>query len=154
MRKLRIGFSLYGLIITALQALPNVIWALFPPAVNRLAGNASSVPFIEYGEHILGAAIVILLLFLVRRGKERRMPKGKAAAAAYAAIGLYWVCWMLYFCAVQPLPIIYAMCALPPVAFFCAGIAERVYPVSAVSAAFFAFHLLVALENYPVGRGG
>ena len=52
MKKLRIGFSLYGLPIALLQALPNIVWALFPPAVNTLEGNASSIPFIEYGEHI------------------------------------------------------------------------------------------------------
>ena len=47
MKDLHTGFCLYGLIITALQAIPNIIWALFPPAVNSLEGNASSVPFIE-----------------------------------------------------------------------------------------------------------
>ena len=154
MKNLRVGFSLYGLIIVSLQAFPNIIWALFPPMVNALAGNASSVPFIEYGEHILGVAIVILLLFLVRRGEEKHIPKGKAAAVAYVAIGLYWVAWILYFCAVQPIPMLYAMVALPPIAFFCAGIAERVYPISVVSAVFFVFHLLVALENYPIGVRG
>lgn len=150
MKNLRIGFSLYGLIIAALQILPNIVWALFPPKVNSLEGNASSVPFIEYGEHILGVAIIILLLFLVRRGQEKSLPKNKSAIVGYAAIGLYWVCWILYFCSVQPLPVIYAMVVLPPLAFFCAGIAEKVYPISAVSAAFVVFHLLVALENFPL----
>jgi len=84
MKNLRIGLSLYGLIIVALQALPNIVWALFPPSINALTGNASSVPVIEYGEHILGVAIVILLLFLVQRGQEKRLPKSKTAIAAYA----------------------------------------------------------------------
>jgi len=151
MKNLRIGLSLYGLIIVVLQALPNIIWALFPPSVNSLEGNASSVLVIEYGEHILGVAIVIMLLFLVRRGQEKTLPKGMTAIAAYAAIGLYWICWILYFCAVQPLPIIYAMVVLPPIAFFCAGVAERIYPISGISAVFLVFHLLVTLENFPVG---
>jgi len=150
MKKLRIGFSMYGLIIVALQSLPNIAWALFPPSVNALEGNTSSVPIIEYGEHILGVAIVILLLFMVQRGQEKRLPKNKTAIAAYAAIGLYWVCWVLYFCMVQPLPVIYAMVLLPPFAFFCAGIAEKVYPISAASIIFLLFHLLVALENFPI----
>jgi hypothetical protein len=150
MKNLRIGFSLYGLIIVVLQALPNIVWALFPPAVNILEGNASSVPFIEYGEHILGVAIVILLLFLVQRGHEKALPKNKAAIAAYAAIGLYWLCWVLYFCFVQPLPVIYAMVVLPPIAFFCASVAENVYPISVVSTVFLVFHLLVVMENLPI----
>ncbi|MBS3977937.1 MAG: hypothetical protein KGZ75_14635 [Syntrophomonadaceae bacterium] len=151
MTNLRIGFSLYGLIIVVLQALPNIVWALFPPSVNSLKDNASSVPVIEYGEHILGVSIVILLLFLVQRGQEKRLPKSKTAIAAYTAIGMYWICWLLYFYTVQPLSVIYAMVILPPIAFFCAGVAEKVYPISAVSIVFLVFHLLVALENFPIG---
>jgi len=150
MKKMRIGFSLYGLIIALLQALPNIIWALFPPAVNSLEGNASSVPFIEYGEHVLGVAIVVLLVLLVRRGSEKTIPRNGFAITAFAAIALYWLCWVLYFCAVQPLPVIYAMVVLPPIAFFCAGIAEKVYPISALSVVFLGFHLAVAMENFPI----
>ena len=150
MKNLRIGFSLYGLIIVLLQLLPNIIWVLFPPAVNSLDGNASTIPFIEYGEHILGVIIVILLLFLTVRGNEKNIPRNKSAAISFTAIGLYWLCWIFYFCAIQPLPVIYAMVALPPIAFFCAGAAEKVYPISAASAIFLAFHLLVALENFPI----
>jgi hypothetical protein len=150
MKNLRIGFSLYGLIIAVLQLIPNIIWALFPPAVNTLEGNASSIPFIEYGEHILGVAIVILLTFLVCKGQEKIIPKGGFAIAGFAAIALYWLCWILYFCSVQTLPVIYAMVILPPIAFFCAGIAEKVYPISAVSVVLLAFHLTTALENFPI----
>jgi hypothetical protein len=150
MKNLRVGFSLYGLVIVVLQALPNVIWALFPPAVNSLEGNASAVPFIEYGEHILGIAIEILLIFLVVRGRELIIPKNRFAIIALTAIALYWLCWALYFCAVQPLPIIYAMVVLPPIAFFCAGAAEKVYPICVVSALFVCFHLAVAWENFPI----
>jgi hypothetical protein len=150
MKNLRIGFSLYGLLIVALQSFPNIIWVLFPPTINSLEGNASSMPIIEYGEHILGVSIVILLIFLVRRRQEKVIPKGRAAIAVYITIALYWFCWVLYFCTIQTLPVIYAMVVLPPVAFFCAGLAEKVYPISAVSAVFIIFHVLVALENFPI----
>jgi len=152
MKNLRIGFSLYGLIIALLQALPNIAWTLFPPAKNTLDGNASSIPFLEYGEHILRVAIVVLLLFLVRKGQEKSIPRNGFAIAGFIAIALYWLCWVLYFCSVQSLPVIYAMVILPPVAFFCAGVAEKVHPISAASAAFLGFHLAVALENFPVFR--
>lgn len=150
MKNLRIGFSLYGAIIVAMQTLPNIVWALFPPSPNALSGNASKVLFIEYGEHILGVAIVILLLFLVCRGRERIIPRSKLAYVSFAAIAIYWFCWVLYYCAVQALPVIYAMVILPPVAFFCAGAASKVYPISVISAVFLVFHLAVAAENFPI----
>ena len=151
MKDLRIRFSLYGALIVALQSLPNIIWALFPPAVNRLEGNASSIPFIEYGEHILGVAIVILLLFLVNKTVANRIHRNHTAIAGFIAITLYWLCWALCFSRIQPNAVLYAMVILPPVAFFCAGLAEKVWPISAASAVFLVFHMAVALENYPIG---
>lgn len=120
LKNLCVRFSVFGCMIVALQLLPNIVWALFPPAVNRLEGDASSVPFLEYGEHILGVAIVILLLFLVNGAVPNKVHRGAPAI-------------------------------LPPFAFFSAGLAEKVYPVSAASALFLVFHLLVTLENFPIG---
>lgn len=150
MKKIKIGFSLYGLLIVALQSLPNIVWVLWPPASNALEDNASSVPFIEYGEHILGVSVVVLLLFLVNRTRTSKIPHGKWTAAGFIAIALYWLCWVLYFAGIQPVPVICAMVILPPAAFFCAGTAEKIWPIPAASTAFLAFHLLVALENFPL----
>ena len=150
LKNLRVRFSVFGCMIAALQMLPNIVWALFPPAVNRLEGNASSVPFLEYGEHILGVAIVVLLLFLVNGTVPNRIHRNAPAAFAYLAIVFYWFCWALYFCGIQPDAVIYAMVILPPAAFFSAGLAKKVYPISAASALFLVFHMLVALENFPI----
>ena len=144
-------FSLFGALIVAAQALPNILWALFPPAINRLEGNASSAAFIEYGEHVLGVAIVILLLFLENKRQPRKFPNDRWTITAYTAIMFYWLCWALYFTGVQPDFVIYAMVILPPVAFFSVGMAKKVWPVSIASAAFVIFHLLVAMENFPLG---
>jgi hypothetical protein len=119
--------------------------------LNRLAGNVSSVPFIEYGEHVLGVAIVIGLLFLVNRTQTQVIPRGRLTLAVFASIAMYWFCWIFYFCGIQPDSVIYAMVVLPPIAFFCAGSAQKVGLISAASVLFVAFHLMVALENFPIG---
>jgi hypothetical protein len=150
MRNISLGFSPYGLLIVVLQALPNVLWALRPPNPNPLGSNQSSLLFIEYGEHILGVTTVILLVFLVNKTQAAKIPRGRWAAAGFIALALYWLCWGLYFAGLQSNPIIYAMVILPPVAFFSAGLAADIWPVSAVSAVFLVFHLLVALENFPL----
>ena len=149
-KTLRIRFSAYGFLIALLQSLPNIIWALWPPTPNALEGNASSVMFVEYGEHILGVAIVVLLVFLVNKKQKRGIPGNRWAVSGFVAIALYWLCWMMYFTGVQPYPVIYAMVVLPPIAFFCAGVAEKVLPISIASIFFFIFHLFVALENFPI----
>jgi hypothetical protein len=150
--KLTFRFSLFGALIVALQSLPNILWAVFPPGVNRLAGNASSSAFIEYGEHILGVLIVVMLLFLANKTQPNQLPRGGWAAAAYAAIAVYWCCWALYFAGVQPNWVIYAMVVFPPISFFSAGMAEKVWPIPVASGIFLLFHLLVALENFPIAK--
>jgi hypothetical protein len=91
-----------------------------------------------------------MLIFLVQRGEEKTFPKNKFAILSYIIIGLYWTCWILYFCNIQPLPIIYLMVILPPIAFFFTGMAEKVYPISIVSIIFLLFHMLVVIENFPI----
>jgi len=150
MKNLRLGFSLYGVIIAVLQMIPNIVWALFPPSKNRLEGNVSSNMIIEYGEHILGVSIIILLIFLVVKGQEFKLPKNKWSHLSYIGIGIYWICWILYFMHIQYLPIIYLMVVIPPLAFLFAGLAEKVYPISIISLVFLFFHLSVALENFPI----
>jgi len=151
MKNLRLRFSPYGFVIVALQSLPNILWALAPPTPNALEGNASSIPFIEFGEHFLGVLTVIMLLFLVNKLQARTIPMNGWTITSFVAIALYWLCWALYFAGIQPNLLLYAMCVLPPVAFFSAGIAGKVWPISAASVIFLAFHLAVAFENYPIG---
>jgi len=151
MKNLRLGFSFYGLIIVVLQLMPNIICVLFPPELNSLEGTSSSTPFIEYGEHILQVTIVILLVFLVNKTQERRIPRGLSTNVSFSAVALYWLCWVLYFSSIQPLLIIYAMVILPPVAFFSAGAAQKIYPISGASVLLLVFHLTVAFENFPIG---
>ena len=149
MKNLRVRFSPYGFLIVLLQALPNIAWVLYPPTPNALAGNVSSIALVEYGEHILGVLIVVLLLFLVNQA-QTRVPRSAWAIAGFICIALYWGCWALYFAGIQPKPLIYAMVLLPPVAFFSVGVAEKVWPIPVASALFLLFHLAVALENYPL----
>ena len=149
-KALAFRFSPFGALLVAAQSLPNVLWALFPPDLNRLDGNASSILFIEYGEHILGVAIVILMVLLVNTARTEKLLSGWAIAA-YAVVALYWVCWVFYFAEIQPNLVIYAMVVLPPVAFALAGINKGVWPISLAAALFLVFHLLVALENFPLG---
>ncbi|HBG10338.1 MAG: hypothetical protein ACOX46_12120 [Limnochordia bacterium] len=150
-RRVRVGFSRFGFLVVVLQALPNVLWALFPPAQNVLSRNSSEIVVLEYGEHILGVSIVIMLLFLVSREQvEAALPKGIPAVLSLAAIALYWAGWACYYAGVQNDFIVYSLVVLPPLSFFCAGLAKRVAVISVTSLIFLVFHCAVTLENFPL----
>lgn len=150
MNGVRLGFSRFGFLVAALQLLPNMIWVLFPPDPNILTTNASPKPFLEYGEHILGVAIIIMLLFLVGKNDDELMPRGRSAAFAFGAILLYWFFWVLYYAGMQGNVVLYSMVVLPPIAFFLAGLAKKVSIISITALLFVVFHVLVTLENFPL----
>jgi hypothetical protein len=149
-KNLKIRFSIFGTIIAAAELLPNIIWAIFPPVLNRLSGNSSDNMFLEIGEHVLGVSIVILLVFLKNVSVKKKIPVNIYSLVSFSALLGYWICWLLYFCGIQNNAVIYLMVVLPPISFFFAGIAEKVYPISIVAAAFIVFHILVTMENFPI----
>jgi len=46
--------------------------------------------------------------------------------------------------------IIYSLVILPPAAFFFAGLAKRVLPITIASLVFLVFHFAVTLESFPL----
>ncbi|HKM43433.1 MAG TPA: hypothetical protein VJZ70_05530 [Limnochordia bacterium] len=150
MKSIRLGFSKFGFLVAFLQLLPNIVWVLFPPEPNILTANASLKPFLEYGEHVLGISIVIMLMFLVGGNDQRLIPRGKPTTLALGAILLYWVGWILYYAGMQGNVVIYSMVVLPPVAFFFAGWAKKTPAISIAAMLFVVFHVLVTLENFPL----
>lgn len=150
MKDIRLGFSRFGFLVASLQLLPNIIWVLFPPDPDVLTNNSSVFPLLEYSEHILGTSIVLMLLFLVGEGDHKLIPKGKQAIGSFAAIVLYWICWILYYAGLQCNVVIYSMVVLPPIAFFLAGMAKKVPIISIAASLFVIFHVLVTLENFPL----
>lgn len=150
LRNVRIGFSKFGFMVAALQLLPNVFWVLFPPAQNVLTANSSTVPVLEYGEHILGISIVIFLVFLVPRQEGAPVFGRFTAKLSLAAIALCWLGWVLYYIGIEHNALIYAMVVLPPIAFFLAGLAQRIRLISVLSLVFLVFHFAVTLENFPL----
>lgn len=115
LRHVTLGFSKFGFLVAVLQLLPNVLWVLFPPAQDPLAGSRSSLPGLEFGEHVLGIALVVMLIFLVsRRESEPLIPAGLCGKVSLGAIALYWLGWACYFLGWQSSFIIYSLVILPP----------------------------------------
>lgn len=53
---LKIRFHLFGLILYCLQALPNLLWLIFPPANDPLAYNYSPYAWLNALEFLSGSA--------------------------------------------------------------------------------------------------
>lgn len=95
--------------------------------------------------------MVVMLLFLVNKTQTQSIPHGGWMVASFLSIALYWLCWVVYFAGTQPTPMIYAMVILPPVAFLCAGAAEKIWPIPLTSAVFLVFHRKFLISSTPAG---
>lgn len=71
MKNYVLGFSLMGLILYALQLLPNIIWMLAPPANNVLTENSSAYPILNIIEQVFGIMTVALLILLINKSGGR-----------------------------------------------------------------------------------
>ena len=94
-----ITFSLAGLLLYALQLLPNIIWLAIPPANNVLKHNSSPHAVLNLVEQVFGIATVALLIIVINRpGTEGRNSAWLLISAVvflagyYAAWGAAWGC--------------------------------------------------------------
>lgn len=113
-QKYRFVFSVWGMAAFLLVMVPNILWAIFPPQTDPLAGNSSGVPFLNV---LMSASqwIMVAMLIFLKSNKESKS-KGLMITAGGCLL-TYWFFWILYYlgCAA---PIIFVSLAVFPCAFF------------------------------------
>ena len=141
------GFSPTGLLLYALQLLPNILWMLRPPANNVLARNRSSRPILNFIEAVFGIATVILLIFLKTMDGARESPV--YIGSAFLFLAGYYVAWFFYYRGVvAPWLIIIGMAAMPPLYFIFVGLWMKNYFVLIPCVIFGIAHVTITCSNY------
>ena len=146
-KKYRFGFSLAGLLLYALQLLPNILWMLAPPANNLLAKNSSPYPILNILEQVFGVATVALLILLINKGRGRN-PKLFVGLAILFLAG-YYLSWILYYQGVvSPWLLIIGIAAMPPLYFFFSGLWLKNYIVLIPCTIFGVIHIAITCSSY------
>ncbi|MFC3749581.1 hypothetical protein [Paenibacillus sp. GCM10012306] len=147
MKNYVLGFSLTGLLLYALQLLPNIVWMLSPPANNVLTKNSSVYPILNITEQVFGIMTVALLILLINKSSERN-------SAIYLGLALlfligYYIAWVLYYNGVvAPWLLIIGIAAMPPLYFFFVGLWMKNYVVLIPSVIFGIAHIVITSSNY------
>ena len=147
MKAYKLGFSGTGLILYALQLLPNILWLLMPPANDVLAENSSPYPAVNGIEGVFGILTVALLILLVNRdgGKNGR----RFAVLAGLFLAGYYIAWIFYYQGVTaPWLLIIGIAAMPPLYFFFAGLWMKNYIVLVPCVIFGVTHIAITSANY------
>ena len=110
-----IAFSLTGLLLYALQLLPNIIWLATPPANDVLKYNSSPHAALNLVEQVFGIATVALLIIVITRaGTEGRNSSALLVCAAVSLVG-YYAAWVLYYRGkVSSWLLVVGIAAMPP----------------------------------------
>ncbi|AWB42966.1 hypothetical protein DCC85_01125 [Paenibacillus sp. CAA11] len=140
-------FSLLGLLVYALQLLPNIIWKLAPPANNVLTKNSSPYNILNIIEGLFGMITVILMIVLISKGE------GKSSSLyiwlAIIFLAAYYISWIFYYSGVvSPWLLILGIAAMPPLYFFFAGLWMRNYVLLVPCAIFGVVHILITCSTY------
>jgi hypothetical protein len=92
-----IAFSLAGLLLYALQLLPNIIWLAMPPASDVLKHNSSSHAAVNLVEQVFGIATVALLIIVITRAGTEGTNSSWLLLCAAVLLAGYYAAWVLYY---------------------------------------------------------
>lgn len=141
------GFSLMGLILYALQLLPNIIWMLAPPINNVLMKNSSAYPILNIIEQVFGIMTVALLILLVNKGGGRNSSLYIGLATLFL-VGYYFA-WILYYKGVvSPSLLIIGIAAMPPLYFLFVGLWMKNYAALIPCIIFGVTHVAITCSTY------
>ena len=144
-----IAFSLTGLLLYALQLLPNIIWLAMPPANDVLKHNSSPHEYLNLIEQVFGIATVALLVIVITRtGIEGRNSSWLLVCAFVFLVG-YYTAWVLYFRGnVAPLLLVVGLAAMPPLYYFFVAGWMKDYFAIVPCAIFGIAHVAITWANY------
>jgi hypothetical protein len=144
-----VAFSLIGLLLYALQLLPNIVWLVTPPANDVLKHNRSPHAVLNLVEQVSGIATVALLIIVVRpAGTEGRNSSLLLVCAAVFLAG-YYAAWVLYYRGnVSPWLLVLGIAAMPPLYYFFVASWMKDYLALVPCVVFGIAHIAITWSNY------
>lgn len=148
MRKYRMGFDLWGLLLFLAIMLPNIIWFLVPAPVDILR-NPSVTPAIDTVASVFQMIMVAAICIL--RNDACRKPVGMGWRGGIAAAVLfYFAGWAFYYAGVTNAMIIMDSCIAPCAAFILFALARKNAPALAAAVVFMLCHGYYGVVNFVI----
>lgn len=144
-----IAFSLAGLLLYALQLLPNIIWLAMPPANDVLKHNSSPHAAVNLVEQVFGIATVALLIIVITRAGTEGANSSWLLLCGAAFLAGYYAAWVLYYRGnVSPWLLVIGIAAMPPLYFIFVASWMKDYLALVPCAIFGIAHIAITWSNY------
>ena len=145
-RKYKIGFDIWGLLLFLIIMIPNFIWFAVPTS-NDILRNESLTPMIDMIASIFQVIMVISLCIIKNKQCQKSMEKTWFKWIVIAII-IYFVGWILYYIGIVNSVIILDLCIAPCVAFIILSIDRKNIIALIASIIFMICHVLYGIINF------
>ena len=144
-----IAFWLVGLLLDALQLLPNILWLVTPPANDVLRHNRSPHAVLNLVGQVFGIATVALLIIVVSRAGTQGRNRSLLRVCAAVFLAGYYAAWVAYYRGnVSPRLLVLGIAAMPPLYYFFVASWMKDYLALVPCVVFGIAHIAITWSNY------
>ena len=146
LKKYRVGFDIYGLLLFLLVMIPNFIW-FEVPAPNDILRAESITPLID-GIGSVSQVIFIAAICILKREGVDRIRLSKLIILSLAMVITYFIGWILYYNGIVNL-IAIILLTIPPCMAFILYAVDRKNVIAIISTVIFTVcHVIYGAVNY------
>lgn len=145
-RKYRVRFDSWGLLLFLAIMLPNIIWFL-TPAPTDILRSPSVTPGVDRVASVLQAVMAAAICALGNDTCKKPMAAGWRGGVALAVV-LYYAGWIAYYAGVTNAVVIMDLCIAPCAAFILFALARRNGVALVAAVAFLACHGYYGAVNF------
>ena len=146
LKKYRVGFDIFGLLLFLLVMIPNFIW-FEVPAPNDILRAESITPLID-GIGSVSQVIFIAAICILKRKGVDRIRLSKLIILSLAMVVTYFIGWILYYNGIVNLIAIFLL-TIPPCMAFILYAVDRKNVIAIIPTVIFTVcHVIYGAVNY------
>ena len=146
LKKYRLGFDVWGLILFGIIMIPNSIWFVLP-AGNDILRNESITPVIDIIASIF-QVIMVVALCLIKNIEYHKTDSKQWMPGIIIATLVYFLGWCMYYSLIVNAIVILILCVAPCLAFIIFSIVKK-NGVAVISAIIFMIcHVIYGCVNF------
>ena len=146
LRKYRLGFDIWGLLLFLLVMIPNCIWFAVP-APNDVLRTESATPVVDIVASVCQVLLVACLCFLLHK-EQGRLRFSPLVVAAIACVVAYYLGWIAYYSGITRAWVILLMTIPPCAAFLLFAVDRKNLPAALFASVFAVCHLIYGIVNF------
>lgn len=146
MKKYKIGFDLWALLLFLVIMLPNFIW-MYIPAPNDILRFSSITPIIDTIGSIFQVIFILLMCILIRKDRAK-IKFFKIIIGTIISVICYFIGWIFYYCGFTN-SLIIVLLTIPPCLAFLLYTIDRKNVLALISVIIFTIcHIIYGFVNY------